>query len=414
MRGAALAPLAAAGAVVAGSELKAIIGLGEYTRVAVSWSATELAAFNRVLRGGRFDDYELTSLGDDIGAALGARVSGRPDVVALPRPGHVTDNLANLSPLPDGVWDPRYKDIWPGATVDGRHYALPFKLAHASVVWYRRDFFERHDLAAPTTWDEWLELNERIVRIGGAAPLALGGADGWVLAQFFENVLLRTFTDTYADLTGKHDVRLWESRDVRSAFEMVADMWGRPGTLSGGPERSLVQQFPDALLEVFRYGRAVMAPAPDFAESVIRTFADEEDAETFTFPSGGGGAAPLAVTADLLVLTNPASDAARNLIRYLAEPAAPVPWIRDTGGFIAANPRTDTRYYSRTLRRLADELKDADIQFGLSDRLGRLGGAEGLQRVLQNLLGDVAAGTAPAAAARTAAAAMVEAERRTR
>jgi alpha-glucoside transport system substrate-binding protein len=406
LRAAALTPLA--GLAAGCGELARTAGFGDYVRVAVTWSAAELAAFARVLDRRGVADYELIPLGDDIGAALRARTSGGPDIVAVPQVGHVTANLDDLAPLPDGVWQDAYERILPAAAPDGRHYALPFKLAGVSVVWYRKDL----GITAPDTWDDWLALNEKIIDTG-IAPLALGGADGWMLAQFFENVLLRTYPETFDLLAGEHDANLWDSTEVRDAFEMVATMWGQAGALSGGAGKALVQQFPDAVLEVCRYGRAAMVPAPDFAESVIRRFApDPSEYDTFTFPPGRGGDPPLAVSSDLLVLTRPASGAAQDLIRYLATPDAPVPWIRDTGGFIAANPRTEESFYSPTLRLLANDLAEHDIRFGLADRLGWLGGTEGLQRVLQNVLRGTAAGTAPAAAARAACRAMVDAKRR--
>ncbi len=380
----------------------------------MSWSAAELAAFDRVLDRRRVDDTELVPLGDDIGAALGAATTGRPDVVALPRPGLVTGNVEKLAPLPDEVWRDAYDRVWRPELPTRRHYALPFKIAHTSVVWYRRSVFAEHGLRPPDTWRDWLELNESIIDRTGVAPLAMGGGDGWVLAGFFANVLLRHFAGSYDALLAPHDARLWTSGEVRAAFRMVADMWGRAGALSGGADRALVQQFPDAVLEVFLYHRAAMVPAPDFAESVIRQFGVlTDDVGTFTFPAGPPGA-PLVISGDLLVLTAPASPAATNLIRYLSTPDAPVPWIRDTGGFIAANPSTDPRHYSPTLRRLAEDLRDNDVRFGLSDQLGRLGGREGLQRVLQDMLRDLADGTPPHTAAETAAASMVEAEERTR
>jgi alpha-glucoside transport system substrate-binding protein len=407
LRTAALTPLV--GLAAGCGELARTAGFGDYVRVAVTWSAAELAAFAQVLDQRGVADYELIPLGDDIGAALGARTAGGPDIVAVPQVGHVTANLDDLAPLPAGVWQDGYERIWPATSVDGQHYALPFKLAGVSVVWYRKDL----DITPPETWDDWLALNEKIID-AGIAPLALGGADGWVLAQFFENVLLRTYPETFDALADEHEANLWDSTEVYRAFEMVATMWGQAGALSGGAGKALVQQFPDAVLEMCRYGRAAMVPAPDFAESVIRRFAaDPDDYRTFTFPQGGRGDPPLAVSSDLLVLTKPASGAAQDLIRYLATPNAPVPWIRDTGGFIAANPRTDDRYYSPTLRKLANALDNNDIRFGLADQLGRLGGREGLQRVLQNLLRGVAAGTAPAEAARAACRAMIDAEHRT-
>ncbi len=411
LRGAALGPLA--GLTAGCGDLARTTGLGDLVRVAVSWSATELAAFQRVLDRRGVSDTELIPLGDDIGAALGAATTGRPDVVALPQPGLVAGNLNKLAPLPDEVWQGAYDRVWRPELPTGRHYALPFKTAHASVVWYRRSVFDAHGLTPPESWQDWLDLNESIIDRTGVAPLALGGADGWVLAGFFENLLLRHYADTYDALLRRHDPRLWVGGDVRSAFRMAAEMWGRAGALSGGADRALVLQFPDAVLEVFRYHRAAMVPAPDFAESVIRQFAvPAGDVGTFTFPAGAPGA-PLVISGDLLVLTEPASPAATELIRYLSTPDAPLPWIRDTGGFIAANPRTEPRYYSPTLRRLADDLRDNDVRFGLSDQLGRLGGREGLQRVLQDLLRDLADGTSPSAAAATAAASMVRAEEQT-
>lgn len=407
LRAAALTPLA--GLAAGCGELGQAAGFGDFTRVAVTWSATELAAFARVLDARGRRDYEFVPLGDDIGAALNARTSGKPDVVAVPQVGYVTDNRDDLEPLPDEVWHDEYQRILPGASDRGRHYALPFKLADVSVVWYRRDL----GITPPKTWDDWLALNEEIID-RGMAPLALGGADGWVLAQFFENVLLRTYPGTFDALTGRHEATLWNSSEVFHAFEMVATMWGRPAALAGGAEHALVQQFPDAVLEVCRYGRAAMVPAPDFAESVIRRFAPDPAAfDTFTFPAGTTGNPPLVVSSDLLVLTRPATGAAQDLIRYLATPAAPLPWIRDTGGFIAANPGTDLRYYSPAERELAKALRDNEIRFGLADQLGRLGGPEGLQRVLQNLLRGLAAGVAPSAGARAACRAMVDAEHRT-
>ncbi|MBB4910093.1 ABC transporter substrate-binding protein [Actinophytocola algeriensis] len=402
LRAAVVGPLAAAATGCA--DLNRPLGLGGFVRVAVSWSATELAAFQRVL-GPRLDDCQLVPLGDDIDAAFGANVAGRPDIVALPQPKLVSGKLTSLAPLPPEVWDRGYDGFWSGQlpSRDGRHYALPFKVAHSSVVWYRKRFFAEHGLTPPTTWVEWLELNERIVERTGTAALALGGADGWFLARFFENVLLRQFDGVYAALVAG-ERGAWGSADVRTAFAQVARMWGGREVLAGGAERALVAQYPEAVLEVFRYHRAAMVPAPDFAESVIRAFdVLDDDVGTFTFPAAPGLGRRLVVSGDLLVLTAPASEEAENVLRHLADPAAPVPWIRDTGGFIAANPGTDLGNYSPTLRVLARQLTTHDLHFGLTDKVP-LGGV--LQTVLQDLLRALAAGTEPAAAASAASSAM--------
>jgi alpha-glucoside transport system substrate-binding protein len=382
---------AGASGLVAGGAVWGLVDRGPFVRVAVSWSAEELAAFRDVLARHRDDRNEVIPLGDDIDAALGARTVGRPNMIALPQPGHVVGNVDNLVPMPAGVWRPEYNWIWH----QSRPYALPFKIAHGSVVWYRRKLFGEHGWTAPSTWDEWLALNRKIAATG-LAPLALGGADGWMLDSWFENILLRNHTRTYDDLARAHNADLWRGDEVRETFTMLAEMWRAPGAVSGGPQRALLQQYPDAVMEVFCYDRAAMVFAPSFAESVTRMFnVPDEEIDTFVFPGATVNPdAPLAVAGDLLVLTQPASDETMKLLRFLATPDAPLPWIAKTGGFIAANPDTPTTGYSPTLSRLASALRaqGENIRFDLSDQLGAVGGREGLRRALQDLLEQLGAG----------------------
>lgn len=396
--------LSALGAAAGCAGVARTVGLVDPVRIAVSWSATELGAFRAVLRGQGIDNYELVPLGDDIDAALGARTAGRPDVVALPRSGLVWENRKRLERVL-GVEDhPAYTQPWRDSLPPGG-YALPFKLAHKSVVWYRKTLFAEHGLRPPDTWEEWLALNESIIATRGAgAPLALGGADGWMLSGLFENVLLRNFVGLYDALSDpEHDPRLWNSAPMRAAFEMLGELCGRPGVFAGGLRGALVQQFPDAVLEVFGYRRAAMVVAPDFAESVIRHFGvSGAEAGTFTFPSRSG-TGPLVFGGDLLVLTQPATEEARALVDRLGRPGAPVPWIRDIGGFIAGHPGTGE--YSPTLGRLSDEVRGKDVRFDLTDELGVVGG--GLDRVLVDFLRDLGDGVPRAEAARTACTAMV-------
>jgi alpha-glucoside transport system substrate-binding protein len=110
-------------------------------------------------------------------------------------------------------------------------------------------------------------------------------------------------------------------------------------------------------------------------------------------------------------MTRPASDRTIELIGNLAKPDAPTPWITDTGGFIAANEQTDRRLYSPALDKLADDVRQHEIRFDLSDQLGVVGGREGLQRVLQDLLQAVGNGMPVRDAAQHAVDDMVSVER---
>jgi alpha-glucoside transport system substrate-binding protein len=163
-------------------------------------------------------------------------------------------------------------------------------------------------------------------------------------------------------------------------------MWSAPDALAGGVKRSLVQQFPDALVEVFGHRRAAMVLASDFAEPVVRSFAaDPLDVGVFTFPPmAAGSPAPVVVGGDVMVLPKPTTDDARDLVRRLSAPTAADPWIKD-GGFLVDGRVSG---YSPELTRLAEQLTRPGelLRFDLSDRLGRLGDINGLWRVLTDFL----------------------------
>ncbi|GAA5034449.1 ABC transporter substrate-binding protein [Actinopolymorpha pittospori] len=427
LRAAALAPLAP---VVAGC---GIFGRPP-VRVAVSWSGGELAAFRKVLAGlGALRGFEPMAydvqpvpFGDDISTALAARGAGRLDVVMLPVLGELRRYRDILAPAPIAPWpkdSKTYTSLWhdllfepaPGARSEAGPrvpYGVPFKLSNKSCVWYSRDLFEKHSLRPPDTWDDWLALNRTLVK-RRITPLALGAADGWALTDFFENVLLGTSPDTYDWLTTEADRQpLWSGETVRTALRRLAQLWGARDVLAGGVKGSLVRQFPDAVLEVFRYRRAAMAVAPDFAEPYARRFhhADgarrEHDIATFPFPTiAERRPAPLVAGGDVAVLTSPSREDAKDLVRRLAHPLAPLPWIESPGGFLAANRETPVRSYTKQAEALASPMmpSPSTFRFDLSDQLGAVGGRDGMWRALRNFLVDIGGSAESAGSVESAA-----------
>lgn len=399
---------AASGCASTGSTADVLFGVSPVVRVAVSWSAEELQAFRQVLDRLRYEhqlEYRvaLIPLGDEIATAFASRTARRPDVVMLPQPGLVKD-LADRGELAD-VGDDSVLRPWPNAELwrrmvchRGKCYGLPFKIAHKSTIWYRKSMFR----SPPKCWSEWLTLN-RSLSERGITPLALPGADGWMLTDSFENVLLGCAREVYDLLAGAGpEARLSDKPAVRQALELLGDMWASP--LAGGVDRALVQQFPDAVIEVFGYRRAAMVVAPDFAEPLVRELAGG-DFDTFTFPvidacavdpdqACRQGKPPLVVGGDVAVLRAGASEHARDLVRLLGQPEAARPWIEGRGGFLAANPGIPNIAYSPALEKLAGQISEKDqlIRFDLSDQLGPLGGSSGLFRVLQDFLEQVGGG----------------------
>lgn len=401
-------------------------------RVAVSWSAAELTAFravlDAVLRRGSPAPYtvEPISLGDDIEAAFGSHGVDRPDIVMLPRAGLVKEHLGELAPIPDEYWKPgSFHPSWrrllfhrPSSSSETkRPFGLPFKAAHKSAIWYDRGHFrprpagrtaEGSGAGAQGGAGPKLFLSDLIRQVRRMAeehragrteraPLALGGADGWMLTDLFENVLLAVDPTTYTTLTGPDvsddeptAVRPW--KNVRPALRWLAELWGTTGALSGGVGKCLTMQFPDAVLDVFHYRRSAMVVAPDFAEPIVRIAIARgrtrpDDVGVLRFPADGGNAPPLIAGGDVVVLTEPAGDNARDLVGRLADPSAPAAWIRH-GGFISADLQADAEAdYSEMIRPLAEDLRaPGERHFDLSDQLGAVGGRDGLWRALQDFL----------------------------
>jgi len=388
MRSSRRAFLGAAGALLVTGCSSDVLGLRRSVRIAVSWSGQELRAFHQVLDGlGKLDyPVEVVPLGDDISTAFGARSTRRPDIVMLPQPGLVPRHLQDLEPIPADLAGLGQARLWKDLLVhDETTYGVPFKTAHKSAVWYRPSVFQEAGVQPPRLWAEWLELNQTLTQ-AGITPLSLAAGDGWVLTDFLENVLLGIAPAVYEGLATATDPRPSRQPQFAAALRLLGTMWSAPDALAGGVNRSLVQQFPDALVEVFGHRRAAMVLASDFAEPVVRSFAaDPADIGVFTFPPlTPGGAAPVVVGGDVMVLPKPTTDDALDLVRRLAAPTAADPWIKE-GGFLVDGRVSG---YSPELTRLAEQLTRPGelLEFDLSDRLGRLGDINGLWRVLTDFL----------------------------
>ncbi|MEU1952941.1 ABC transporter substrate-binding protein [Nocardia rhamnosiphila] len=408
LRTAALAPL-----LVACSP-DVLLGDRAVVRIAVAWSGLELTAFRSVLDTTALPaPVEVVPLGDEIGTALTARGRSAPDIVMLPQAGQVRDlvTAGRLREVPAELWSgpdgPRYGEQWRQLChYEGRVYGVPFKASGKSLIWYDRDGFAASGLGDPAGWsvDDWLA---GVRETAGASRrlLALGAADGWVLTDLFENLLLAESPQVYRDLGS--GLRTWDAAAVYKTFTRLGGLWGIRDGLPGGVGTALTEQFADAVRDVFEHRRALAVAAPDFAEPVVRdalrrSGRSEEAATVLPFPGvRPGGENPRIVGGDVMVLTRSADPRADAVVAALAAEQAPVPWIEQVGGFLGPNLHTRARY-SRWSAPTATALADWP-DFDLSDRIGAVGGRDGLWRVLTEFLitvgdtgGDVAAAAATA------------------
>lgn len=393
-----------------------LLGDGGAVRIAVAWSGRELSAFRAVLAAvGSPEPVEVVPLGDEIGTALTAGGRSAPEVVMLPQAGRVRESAVagRLREVPGSVWSdgggPRYAEYWRQLCFAGdRPYGVPFKASAKSLIWYDREGMAAAGLGDPATWTtrDWLDG----VRELAGAPrrlLALGAADGWVLTDLFENLLLAESPALYRALgDGPRD---WNAPAVHATFARLGGLWGIRSGLPGGVGTALTRQFADAVRDVFEHRRAVAVAAPDFAEPVVRdalrrSGRGAESAAVVPFPATTpGGERPRIAGGDVMVLTRAAGPRAESVVAALASATAPLPWIEGPGGFLGPHSQTRARY-SRWVEAAAETVSGR-TEFDLSDRIGAVGGRDGLWRVLTEFLitvgdrgGDVDAATAAAVA----------------
>ena len=310
-------------------------------RGAVQWSGWELAAFQQVLA--QFTnvsnyDVQVLSIGSNIDALLGAQVARAsvPDVAMLSQPGQVQGHRHRLEPI-DPTWAASFPRAWRDlVTIDGAELGIWFKTAHKSMVWYRPEMFERVGIRPPTDYQDWLTAHRALLD-AGLAPLAVGAADGWVLSDWFSNVLLGLDPPTYRRLgrNGPDAVDGWRSDPVAEALTLLGQMWVRPGTFPGGVRRALLTQFDESVVDVFTRGQAATVAEGDFVYPVIARYAGSGVSTSwFPFPPPQGHRRPVLVGGDVAVLLRPARPGGRELVSYLASAEAANIWVRQ-GGFVS-------------------------------------------------------------------------------
>lgn len=392
-------------------------GAGRPTlNVAVVWTGWELQQFQKVI-----DEFtrttniqcQLLSMGDDVNAFLGNAVTSaaQPDVALVPQPGTVLSDYRRLVPQ---AWPSQDAESWRGllAGPDGAEYGVWYKASCNSMVWHTpevtppRQGWNWHD------WAEWCKGKAG----GHPRPLAIGAADGWVLADWFSNLLLARYPGTYRELAGVYHRlslgrgtaadagRYWNDPRVADTLSELGSLWQCPGLFPGGAERALATQFDQSVLDVFGAGEAMMVAGADFYWSTITQYTSFPRSQIgwFPFPGRAPGQEPVITAGDAAVGF---SRAGGDLIDWLSSPAALRVWARQ-GGFLSIDRRVSSQDYtypaSMDVDRLVRNVRSKDAQFNLSDLLsGPLAGAdgEGAWKIFTDFFADVAVHGADLAAA---------------
>jgi multiple sugar transport system substrate-binding protein/alpha-glucoside transport system substrate-binding protein len=345
------------------------------------WTGQEQANFQKVLDAFHAKTgatVRFTSTGDDLATVLGSKIAGgqAPAVAMLPQQGVLVEYAKKgwVKPLGTAAQQAvaaNYSKIWQDlGSVDGTLYGVYFKAANKSTVWYRPQAFSDAGITTPpATWTDFVK-DAGTLADSGATPLAIGGADGWTLTDWFENVYLSQAGAANYDKLSKHQIK-WTDPTVKTALTTLAQIWGKPNYMAGGAGGALATDFPKSVTTTFgATPGAAMVYEGDFVAGNIATDTKAKigtDAKVFPFPTVGaqppvvGGGDVAAVLKD--------SPAAQQLVAFLASPEAATIEAK-AGGFTSPNKSVDIASYpDDTQRTIAKALVDVGdgFRFDMSD-----------------------------------------------
>lgn len=376
---------------------------GESLEVAAVWSGAEQDNFKKVLA--EFEKrtgakVSFVPAQDPIVNFLGSKIAGGqpPDIAMLPQPGAIKQAVDKKWAKPLGAeakaelaknYSQGWQDI---GKVGDEQYGVYYKAANKSLIWYNTQVFENAGATEPKTWDELLTTAQTIYD-SGVTPFSVGGAEGWTLTDWFENIYLSQAGPEKYDQLAQHEIK-WTDPSVKDALTTLAQVWGKKDYVAGGAKGALQTDFPASVTQTFTGGdqpKAGMVYEGDFAQVNIGTAGAKvgTDAKVFPFPAVGDSP-PVVSGGDAAVILRD-SKAAQALATFLASPDAATIQAK-LGGYLSPNKNVDNSAYPNPVQqKIAKALIDSgdEFRFDMSDQAPQAFGGtpgKGEWKALQDFL----------------------------
>jgi raffinose/stachyose/melibiose transport system substrate-binding protein len=112
-------------------------------------------------------------------------VFGGADLKLYVKAGHMLDLTPIIEEL--GIKD-KFASL-SEFTIDGKVYGLPFG-GYSEAIFYNKKIFSELGLSVPTTWEQLLDVSEKI-KAAGYTPFGLAAKDAWVNGMLWNSVMER-------------------------------------------------------------------------------------------------------------------------------------------------------------------------------------------------------------------------------
>ncbi|QKV91431.1 carbohydrate ABC transporter substrate-binding protein [Streptomyces sp. NA02950] len=261
--------------------------------------------------------------------------------------------LADISDLWDGF------DGFSGALKkqstgeDGKQYFVPYYY-YPWAVFYRKSVFEQRGYEIPKTFDEYRALAKRMDK-DGLDAFAFGDKDGWPAMGTFDYLNMRAngYDFHISLMSGKES---WTDPKVKNVF----DLWrGLMPYHQKGANGRTWQEAAQSLAQK-KSGMAVFGlphPGQQFSD------ADRSDLDFFPFPEIDSGYGQDAVEAPidgfLLSKKSKKQKEAKELLKYLATPAAEEKYLMRDPNNVAVHKEASTGSYNALQKKAAELVSGA-------------------------------------------------------
>lgn len=379
-------------------ELKKVDLKGESLSVFGPWRGEDEALVRSVL------DYFVEATGVNLTYSssenyeqqivIDTQAGSPPNIAILPQPGLIQDLASKglLTPLGEETasWvkenygaGQSWVDLGTFKDKDGnpQFYGFPYKADLKSLVWYVPDNFEEAGYEVPKSWEEMMELSDRIVADGGTPwciGLGSGGATGWPATDWVEDIMLRTASPDVYDKWARNEIPFTDPAVV-NALKIFADIATNDEYVDGGRQAVAATDFRDSPKGLFGIPpKCYMHRQASFISSFFPEGTElGTDADFFYLP-------PMAAKPELgqpvlgagtFAMIAKDSKAARAFIDFLKMPLAHEIWMAQSGLLTPLKSAKKEAYANEALKKQGDILVNAStFRFDGSDLMpGKIG-----------------------------------------
>ncbi|AQW55007.1 ABC transporter substrate-binding protein [Streptomyces violaceusniger] len=236
---------------------------------------------------------------------------------------------------------------------DGKQYLVPYYY-YPWAVFYRKSVFAQRGYEIPKTFDEFRALAKRMDK-DGLDAIAFGDKDGWPAMGTFDYLNMRANGyDFHVSLMGGKES--WTDPRVKHVF----DLWrGLMPYHQKGANGRTWQEAAQSLAQK-KSGMAVFGlphPGQQFPD------ADRDDLDFFAFPeidsAYGQDAVEAPIDGFLLAKKSKRQKEGKELLKYLATPAAEEIYLKRDPNNIAVNDGASTSSYNALQKKAVDLISNA-------------------------------------------------------